>query len=51
MSLLVTGGLGFLGQQLARHMLRRGTVWAPRYAAEVPLQQLTLFDVGLPPAD
>ena len=30
MSLLVTGGLGFLGMQVARHYLKRGVVWAPR---------------------
>lgn len=60
MSLLVTGGLGFLGLQVARHYLRRGTVWAPHYGRTVPLQRITLFDVpealnvddtagGLPP--
>lgn len=51
MSLLITGGLGFLGQQLARHVLRRGTVWGPRLKREVELEQLTLFDVSLPPED
>jgi nucleoside-diphosphate-sugar epimerase len=48
MSLLITGGLGFLGVQVARHYIRRGTVWAPRWGRAVPLEQLTLFDVGLP---
>ena len=45
MSLLVTGGLGFLGKQVARHYLKRGTVWAPKFGKAVPLEQLTLFDV------
>ena len=48
MSLLITGGLGFLGQQAARHFLRRGVVWAPQYRAAVPLERVTLFDVALP---
>ena len=48
MSLLITGGLGFLGVETARHLLRRGTVWSPRYKAAVPIERLTLFDVGLP---
>ena len=45
MSLLVTGGLGFLGLQVARHYLRRGTVFAPKYGVARPLERLTLFDV------
>lgn len=45
MSLLVTGGLGFLGMQVARHYLKRGTVWAPRYGRAVALERITLFDV------
>ena len=48
MSLLITGGLGFLGLQTARQFLRRGKVWAPRFNSKVPLEQLTLFDVNLP---
>ena len=44
MSLLITGGLGFLGQQIARHMLRVGSVWSSKFEQAVPLQQLTLFD-------
>ena len=48
MSLLITGGLGFLGQQAARHFLRCG-VWSPALRTVVPLRTLTLFDVGLPP--
>ena len=53
MSLLVTGGLGFLGKQVARHYLKRGTVWAPKFGKAVPLEQLTLFDVPgiLDPSD
>lgn len=45
MSLLVTGGLGFLGLQVARHYLRRGAVWSPKYGQVVPLERITLFDV------
>lgn len=45
MSLLITGGLGFLGQQVARHFLKRGAVWAPKVGRVIPLERLTLFDV------
>ena len=45
MSLLVSGGLGFLGLQVARHYLRRGQVWSPKYQRKVPLEQITLCDV------
>ena len=45
MSLLITGGLGFLGLQTAKHFLRRGEVWSPLFKRVVPLKQLTLFDV------
>ena len=45
MSLLITGGLGFLGVQSALHFIRRGAVWSPLYKRTVPLTQLTLFDV------
>ena len=48
MSLLITGGLGFLGLQTARQFLRRGKVWSPRYNNKVALEQVTLFDVNLP---
>ena len=46
--LIITGGLGFLGQQAARHFLRRGAVWNPAFGTKTPLTQLTLFDQGFP---
>ena len=53
MSLLVTGGLGFLGLQVAKQYLRRGRVWSPRAGCAVALERLTLFDVptALHPTD
>ena len=45
MSLLVTGGLGFLGLQSAMHFLKRGMVWSPLYKCAVPLRRITLFDI------
>jgi len=44
--LVITGGLGFLGLQAARHFLRRGKVWNPVFGTVTPLTQLTLFDMG-----
>ena len=53
MSLLVTGGLGFLGLQVARQFLKRGKVWSPRAGCAVALERITLFDVpgALHPTD
>lgn len=51
MSLLITGGLGFLGLQTARQFLRRGRVWSPRFKASIPIEQITLFDRHLPEHD
>mmetsp|Transcript_2279 Transcript_2279/g.6406 ORF Transcript_2279/g.6406 Transcript_2279/m.6406 type:complete len:343 (-) Transcript_2279:109-1137(-) len=45
MSLLVTGGLGFLGLQTAKQMLKRGVVWSPLFKQPIELKKLTLFDV------
>ena len=45
MSLVVTGGLGFLGIETAMSALRRGSVWSPMFKRVVPLKKLTLFDV------
>lgn len=45
MSLLITGGLGFLGLQTASALLKRGVVWSPLFKQPVPLKKLTLFDV------
>ncbi len=50
MSLLITGGLGFLGQQIAKRFLRAGGVWSAAHSQVVPLRQLVLFDVGFPDA-
>jgi len=47
MQLLITGGVGFLGRQAARHFLRRGVAWNPEYRALTPIKQLTLFDIAL----
>jgi nucleoside-diphosphate-sugar epimerase len=47
--LLITGGLGFLGQQAARRFLRPNAVlWSPVDRCFKPLSQLTLFDRSLP---
>jgi nucleoside-diphosphate-sugar epimerase len=45
-SLLITGGLGFLGQQAARHFLKGGVVFSRLRNELAPLTQLTLFDVA-----
>ena len=51
-NLLITGGLGFLGQQAARRFLRRGAaLWSPVDRCLKPLSQLTLFDAGGIPDD
>jgi nucleoside-diphosphate-sugar epimerase len=47
--LLITGGLGFLGQQAARRFLRpNAALWSPVDLCFKPLSQLTLFDQSLP---
>jgi nucleoside-diphosphate-sugar epimerase len=51
MSLLITGGLGFLGIQTARQFIKRGRVYAPRYGRSVPIEQITLFDKFFPEHD
>jgi len=49
--LLVTGGLGFLGLQTARHFLKVGRLWNPVLQMKAPLSKITLFDVGFPSED
>lgn len=51
MHLLITGGFGFLGQQLARRLLAHKSLAIPTPAfanAPKPLTQLTLFDTKYP---
>ena len=45
MSLLITGGLGFLGLQTASALLRRGVVWSPLFKQPVSIKKITLFDI------
>jgi len=50
MQCVITGGLGFLGQQVARRLLRPGAaLWSPVDQCFKPIAQLTLFDRSLPP--
>ena len=45
MSILITGGLGFLGLQTASALLRRGVVWSPLFKQPVSIKKITLFDI------
>ena len=47
--LLVTGGLGFLGLQVARRFLRPNAgLWSPVDKCIKPISQITLFDQSMP---
>ncbi len=48
MNVIITGGGGFLGSQLAKELLRRGTIQEPGGTA-VPIGELTLFDQHISP--
>ena len=45
MTVVITGGAGFLGQRLARTLLQRGTLKAPE-GHERPIERLVLLDVA-----
>ena len=45
---VITGGLGFLGRQICRHLLRQGTVFSPVSGAMAPISRVTLFDMENP---
>ena len=45
MKVVVTGGAGFIGQALARALLRRGALAGPD-GAEAEIGELVLFDVA-----
>ena len=49
MKVLITGGGGFLGNQLARKLLQGGHLTGPSGQPE-PIDAITLFDVGFSPA-
>ena len=49
MKILITGGGGFLGQQVARELLAHGVKTGPG-GAVVPVEDITLFDIAEPPA-
>ncbi len=48
MKVIITGGGGFLGNQLARRLLERGSLSGPD-GEQAPIDELVLFDVGFPP--
>ena len=52
MKVLITGGGGFLGSQLCRHLLQRGTLTGPSGTPE-PIREILLFDAHFhsPPSD
>ena len=47
MKVVITGGLGFLGQKLAQALLDRGTLTGASGAQE-PIDALVLFDAAVP---
>tara|TARA_R110002096_G_scaffold24760_34_gene78109 strand:+ start:1766 stop:2761 length:996 start_codon:yes stop_codon:yes gene_type:complete len=47
MKVIITGGGGFLGNQLGRKLLERGTLTGPSGDQE-PIEELVLFDVFIP---
>ena len=47
MKIVITGGTGFIGQGIARALLKRGTLTGPSGAQE-PIDAITLFDVAVP---
>ena len=47
MKVVITGGAGFVGLRLARHLLNRGTLIGPSGNQE-PIDRLLLFDQTVP---
>ena len=47
---IVTGGLGFLGLQFAKRILRGGVAWSPLTKQASKLETLTLVDLRFPEA-
>jgi nucleoside-diphosphate-sugar epimerase len=41
---VITGGVGFLGMEVAKRLLARGTAWSPVAKRMVPITKLALFD-------
>jgi nucleoside-diphosphate-sugar epimerase len=41
---VITGGLGFLGMEVAKRLLAKGSVWSPVLKRIAPISNLTLFD-------
>lgn len=44
MKVVVTGGLGFLGMEVCKRLLRRGTAFSPVAKAARDITELTIFD-------
>ncbi|KAG8457491.1 hypothetical protein KFE25_004127 [Diacronema lutheri] len=49
LKIVVTGGRGFLGIEVVKRLLARGTAWSPVAKAMVPIAQVAVFDAA--PAD
>jgi len=43
---VITGGLGFLGMEVAKRLLARGSAWSPVARKLAPITQIALFDAA-----